>query len=435
MDLFASLLVIWLALVGAFFVQRRKWTPRERQVIWLSFAAHLFAAIAQHWISFNIYAGGDTLGYFLRAARYADLVTSAPFIWGPRVAAHALQIDIGWPLSAFAGTTAGSLTGLTVLPVLLTGKSTWGTFMAFAFASFFGKVMCLRAARNAVPIQYRTRFAMVFLLLPSVVFWTSGIIKESVAVMGLGIALYGWSRIVNKFKVVSGTVFTAFGSLLIGLVKPYVLFPFVLSAGIWYYWRRADVARRSLRPIHFVVGALVAVGGIVLLGEIFPQYSVNRIGEEAARLQDIGASHRGGSSYDIVEQGQNRTLIEQLGYAPLALATSLFRPLPFEIRNITSAINAIEVFLITLLLIRTWLARGARTIGRMIYRNPFMMFTLTFTVVAGVAIGLATTNLGTLSRYRVPMFPFYVAIIAFAYPLPRRRRRAPDPRSPRGPVA
>jgi hypothetical protein len=39
--------------------------------------------------------------------------------------------------------------------------------------------------------------------------------------------------------------------------------------------------------------------------------------------------------------------------------------------------------------------------------NPVLLFCAVFIVLFGVAVGLAAPNLGTLSRYRVPMMPMY----------------------------
>lgn len=423
MELFSSIVVFWLGLVGVVVATRKRWTPTERSLIWGAFFVHVAGSLAQLWITLSIYAGGDSLGYFRRASYYVDLITHAPFVWGPRVLAHTLQIDIGWPLSAFAGTSSGSMTGITVLPVLLTGKSVYATFLFFGILSFFGKLVGLRGIRACVPPDFRTRLCLTILFVPSVVFWTCGILKESVAVTGLGLAIYGLVRIVHRYQLKVGVPVLAIGMVLIGLVKPYILFPLSCAAGVWYYWQHG-ATRRRLTLVHLVVGAGLAIAGVVAFGKLFPQYAVENVSVEAGRLQEIGAEITGGTSYEIVETPE-RTMAGQLAYAPIALATSLFRPLPFEVVNLTSAINAVEVFLLTLLLIRALFARGGRRILRMITSNPVMMFAVVFTLISGIAIGLATTNLGTLSRYRVPMFPFYVLLIAWIYPVRERLRAAP----------
>ena len=43
--------------------------------------------------------------------------------------------------------------------------------------------------------------------------------------------------------------------------------------------------------------------------------------------------------------------------------------------------------------------------------SPVLMFCATFVVTLGIAVGLATTNLGTLSRYRMPLVPFFATLL------------------------
>jgi hypothetical protein len=43
--------------------------------------------------------------------------------------------------------------------------------------------------------------------------------------------------------------------------------------------------------------------------------------------------------------------------------------------------------------------------------NPVLLFCIVFVITMGVAIGLASSNLGTLSRYRMPMMPFFAALL------------------------
>ena len=44
-------------------------------------------------------------------------------------------------------------------------------------------------------------------------------------------------------------------------------------------------------------------------------------------------------------------------------------------------------------------------------RSPFLFSAVVFCGVFGLGVGLATANLGTMSRYRAPMMPFYVTTL------------------------
>jgi branched-subunit amino acid transport protein len=117
------------------------------------------------------------------------------------------------------------------------------------------------------------------------------------------------------------------------------------------------------------------------------------------------------------------TLSGQLAYAPVALLTSLFRPSILEARNLLMLANAVETTVLTLLFARILFKRSLRNVRRQIMDEPFLVFCLVFVIAFGIAVGLTSTNLGTLSRYRSPIVPFFaVLLLVLGWP-----RRTPSP--------
>jgi hypothetical protein len=43
--------------------------------------------------------------------------------------------------------------------------------------------------------------------------------------------------------------------------------------------------------------------------------------------------------------------------------------------------------------------------------EPFLVFCVVFVITFGIAVGLTSTNLGTLSRYRSPILPFFAVLL------------------------
>ena len=48
---------------------------------------------------------------------------------------------------------------------------------------------------------------------------------------------------------------------------------------------------------------------------------------------------------------------------------------------------------------------------RRVTANPALMFCFVFVLVLAMGTGLSTANLGTLSRYRAPMMPFFLLLL------------------------
>ena len=112
------------------------------------------------------------------------------------------------------------------------------------------------------------------------------------------------------------------------------------------------------------MAGLLSIGGIVILGHYFPEYSVDAFSSRTAELQQLGRVVQGGSDFELGSETPP-TLAGQLAYAPLALLSALFRPALFEVHNALMLANAAETTLFTLLLLRiaftrNWGMFGAR---------------------------------------------------------------------------
>jgi hypothetical protein len=210
------------------------------------------------------------------------------------------------------------------------------------------------------------------------------------------------------------------------LVKAYILFAFALAVAAWIYASRTWRGRvPTLRPLNLALWVALALGALSLLGKLFPQYAMDALSDQAAYYQDMGQQVRGGSSYELIAP-QDASLAVQLLYAPLALITSLYRPFIFEGSNPQTFINALEtttllwmsLYVLTKIPFKTWW--GA------LLSSPLSIFSLLFVASFGVAVGLMTTNLGTLSRYRVPLVPFFASLLVVLM----AERRVPAPAGP-----
>ena len=108
---------------------------------------------------------------------------------------------------------------------------------------------------------------------------------------------------------------------------------------------------------------------------------------------------------------ENTSALAQLALAPLALGTALYRPFLFEARKAMQALNALETTWVLIVTIQVLRRYGlARSVAR-ILASPGLMFCFVFTLILAVGTGLASSNLGALSRYRAPMMPFFAVLL------------------------
>jgi hypothetical protein len=325
-----------------------------------------------------------------------------------------------------AGSGTGTMSALTAWTFYLLGPSRYAASVAFAMLSLSGKIGMYRVFRANVDPAFRWPAAIAALFVPSFVFWSSGLIKEAIVVAGFGWSLFGLHLWIREGRPVPGWVLMTAGAIPMLLIKPYILFPLVLAGGSWYYWARSlKRGRVRIRPAHFVVAAVLGLGGIVVLGQQFPEYSLDNFATQTASLQQLG--RQGGSAFTL-GSGSPTTLLGQFAYAPAALLTSLFRPFVFEVHNVPSFVSAVETTVLTFLFARILFTRNLGKVRRQIAEDPFLVLCLVFVVAFGIAVGLASSNMGTLSRYRSPLLPFFVVLLlSLSKPL-RARSLAKDVR-------
>jgi len=417
--------VLLVTVVGAVLVALCSigFSRQERKWVTATFFMHVGFACAQVPIALSFYGGSDMFLYFSYGEILAQMMERDPLHVMPEVTALLLHKIHRLPMTIIGtGSSTGSMSALAAWCFYLLGPSKYAACIAFAMLSLCGKIAMYRVFRANVDPTFRWPVAIATLFLPSFVFWSSGLIKEAVAVTGFGWALFGIHLWIGESRPAPGWALIVAGAMPIWLIKPYILFPLVLAGGSWYYWARSiKRGEVRIRPAYFGFAALLGFGGIALLAQYFPEYAPDTFSTRTHELQQIGRGIRGGSNYILGGQIPT-TLSGQLAYAPLALLTSLFRPSIFEVRNLLMLANAVETTVLTLLFARILFKRNLGNVRRQIMDEPFLVFCLVFVIGFGIAVGLTSTNLGTLSRYRSPIVPFFaVLLVVLGWP-----RRAPS---------
>ncbi|RAL20710.1 hypothetical protein DL240_15445 [Lujinxingia litoralis] len=414
-EVFACTILIFCG-VFVLFVGQTRLPQDDRRFVWLSFWAHVIAAFVLIVLTYEFFGRGDMEVYYGYGEALADYIRVDPLRWGPEVLRLILQQPAEIPMELFGmeGTSTTTMIGITAFLLILTGSSMFGCGLILSFVSFSGQMAMYRAFSAHVGPELRVQVLVATLLVPSAVFWTSGVVKEAVAMGGLGWMIYGMHRLLSGRGKGWALMWLAAGAVAVAVVKSYILFPMVAAGGVWWYWRRSLATSGSVaiakKPMQLAALGAVAVGGMIGLGQLFPQYSLDSLAEETANLQYQGERIQGGSSYSMGD-GATTSLGGQLMFAPVAITASLFRPFLFEAHNAVAAINAVETTLVLFLWVRIFWNRGARGAWRALRASPAMMFCVVFVLLFGLGVGLATTNLGTLSRYRVPMMPMYLLVL------------------------
>ncbi|MDP3275037.1 MAG: hypothetical protein Q8Q09_07555 [Deltaproteobacteria bacterium] len=388
--------------------------PKNEQLLpRLSLLAHMLTAPALLAIMDYIFVASDVHYYFRTGETLTKLMRSDPLRWIPETFKFMLQLPNGLEVyfpEQFSGAYATtSMAAAVSFVMLLLNDAQYASFIFMAGLAYLAKLASYRGVRLALPNMNPSRVAIAMMLVPSVVFWSSGIVKESFALIGLGILMLWISR-ATKTSLWTSPHLLLTGVVLLALIKPYLLFPFILSAGTWIGLVKLKGSNLAVKPIVIIAVIVLFFSALAGLSVAFPEFSLSKFGESTSHMQQAGATTDGGSNYNL-GNAEATSLSGQLAFAPIALTTVLVRPFFFEIRNFSMGIASIESTILLYLLIQLFRKNTVKQVFRAIRSSPPLAYCLVYTLVAGLAIGLATSNFGTLSRYRIPMMPYYTLLV------------------------
>lgn len=239
--------------------------------------------------------------------------------------------------------------------------------------------------------------ATIIFLLPTLLFWTSGIHKEFICTFSFGLIVYGLFNFYTNQKIIFLLLFIfSFG--LLALVRIHIallLLPSALGLLATLYFNKKPIVVFSF--IYFLVIALAYFVEI-------PYTDGNLIDNVLHKKQLFQALKTGNSHIEI---NQFDTLLGLIKSIPQAFFNTILRPHFFEIETIYAFFASLESFFFFV-----------SFMGFVFYfrfldtkQRTFALFFLSFGLSYLIVTGLIVPNIGAILRYRsiamlalVPMF-------------------------------
>lgn len=422
-DLFITPIYIILLSFLAYLVRPLVTTPETRKYFLPALWVRFFGAIMLGVLYQFYYDGGDTFNYFNHGSKWIweafwddpwdglRLLTTSGGTHFPETFEYSQHI---WyyrdPNSYF-------IVRLAAFIDLFTFHTYSATALFFATFSFSG----LWAMFSAVARKYSLNvkwLAIGILFFPSVVFWGSGILKDTITLGALGWLTWGLIEIIElKGKWLLSVAAIIISILLITSIKTYIIVCYIPLLIIWVFWKNIIsisniVLRVLLAPVLIAFFSSSAYLAAIQFSSQNPNYTLDSISERAAiTAYDIrygwGARIEGDGGYDLGTL--DGTWQSMMRLFPQAVNVSLFRPYLWEVRNPLMLFAACESMAILIISIWALIYKG----GLLRIRNDsFLIFSLCFTVLFAFAVGVSSYNFGTLMRYKVPLMPFFLIIIS-----------------------
>lgn len=430
----ALLIIFWVA----YLIRPYVTDPVNRRYFLPALGIKLASAIALGMVYQFYYNGGDTFIYHTNGSR---IVWNA-FLESPAAGIKLLFADNRNPgnvyqyasqIYFFRDPNSYMVVRMASLFDLFTFSTYSATACLFAVFSFIGSWQFYLTFYRQFP-HLHGQLAIAAFFIPSVFFWGSGLLKDSVTLACLGIATYQIHILFIERKYRLRNVLVLLLALyLIFSIRKFILQAYLPMVILWlgtsHVNRIRSVILRAM-VIPFAV-LLILVSGyftLVKVGEDDDRYEVSKLARTArVTAYDIRywSGRFAGSGYSLGDlDGSYESMLR---LAPQAVNVSLFRPYLWEVKNALMFFSALESFLLLGLVI--YVVGKKRLSIFYALSKPNVLFLFAFSLVFAFAIGVSTYNFGTLVRYKVPLLPFFITglILTLDYSKSERNSGRLDP--------
>lgn len=382
--------------------------------------AKLVGALALGMIYQFHYGGGDTLNYFGDVQRlsesffeHREATLKVFFYMDEHMDSEYLSVR--GPLWYYKDPPSFFVVRTAFVFGLFCFQSYGAIALMFGAVSFSGVWMMYYTFCFLRPHLYKW-FAYGILFMPSIVFWGSGLMKDTLCIAALGWFFYACYKLIykNSYTPFVFIIFLVSAFFLIKL-KIYILLCFFPSALYWFFLEKTNFSNKSMqvffRPLLLVIGLVITVFTLSNFAESTEKYNMEAI----AKTSQVTSSYllhvsklENGSGYSLSTtfDGSIGSLVRLI---PEAVVVTYFRPFLWESKNPVMLLSALEGFA-ALILVLSALFYVFKNNSKLLINPPsFVAVSLIFVVLFGTAIGMSTYNFGTLVRYKIPALPFFFA--------------------------
>lgn len=379
------------------------------------------------------YKGGDTLNYWHQTevinssfnesfGAWLRMVTGTAEIYDVDVYKYTTQLFwYGRESPEYLLSMVGALIGLFTMTTYLP------TSVIFAAVSFIGVWKMYIVFTKLYP-RLTKHMAFAILFIPSVIFWGSGFMKDTITMTCIGWITHFFYKIFfeNK-KIILNSALALLFIYTIYIVKSYIVMAFLPAVLLWGIGL-LSYKIKDTRLIIFVRYSLYAsaIVGLIIVGgklqtEMFGEYNIESVGYKSFATREYlfkVSNETDGSGYTLGDM--DPTLMGMLEKAPAGVNVTLFRPYLWEARKPIVMISALESLLYFIFTIVAIVRNNPIRMVQRILADETLQFCLIFTLIFAFAVGISTSNFGSLVRYKIPCLPFYTAFLIILFYPPKQ---------------
>ena len=327
-------------------------------------------------------------------------------------------------LNLYSSPSVALTTKLISVIALFTNNSYIANGMIMSCLSFIGCWKIFKVFANLYPsIIGNIAFAVLFL--PSVFFWSSGVIKEPFCLLGLGFiieCLY-FIFIVHSLKW-KYIIQVAAGVFLLSIIKPYILIALIIAFIPWMLIANLKKIKNVFIKRTVIVGLVIIIvtifftmngsevsntfNGIPLSAEMVKEKLQNDALYQSKVTEDAG-----GSGYNIPMVSSSFSGLLNLFF--FGVNVTYFRPYIWEIKKAVVIPLGIESLFNLIFTIFVLFRSGFVSFFKTFFVNTEVLFCMIYALLLGAVVGIEASNFGTLVRFKAPCASFYLLGLMIIY--------------------
>jgi hypothetical protein len=272
--------------------------------------------------------------------------------------------------------------------------------------------------------------AWTILFVPSVWFWGSGLIKDSVCIGSLGFIIHFiYKLFIKKEFSIKSIIALVVLIYIVSVVKSYIIIALAVGLSVFIFYKFVTPFKNIVIRAFIVSAFLFAVIVVAFLTNFSDQLQL--LAEES--MVQISSFQK---NYDAVQNEDERsranmvikdvdlTIQGIIIQSPVKVFTCLFRPFIWESRKIFILLSAFESLL--LLLCTMYMLVKLKFFGFFIgiFNNPFVLVSFIIAIFFALIIGFTTYNFGTMARYKIILLPFYFFTLVSLYTTSQDKKKS-----------
>ncbi|WNM20232.1 hypothetical protein [Flavobacterium capsici] len=372
-----TIILILIVLLGLSFINlfRNQIPKQELYILNKLWFFHLLSSILFYLYTRN--GGGDAWGYWKRAKAMDSS-------------------DFWFDLLESKGT--GFMNAINYFPSKILDLSFFTNTLFFSLIGFFGLVFFYLLTFKVVPYNSKLKkyylFPLVFFM-PSLHFWSSGIGKDAILFLCIGMFCYGFQHISKRLPLLIFSLFLSF------LIRPHITFFLVFSFGLAYFFNRNDIGIKRIVYSIILIGLGIAILPIVMEFVKIEDNTIQSFDEFSKEKSTLLSRSNVGSAIDISAYP-----------FPLKVFSFLYRPFFIDGTSIPAIIASFENLVLLILSIRVLRNKPLETFRK----APFVIQGMVYFLIIGVlAFSQSLGNIGIMIRMRNMFLPGLLIFMLWSF--------------------